>query len=120
MVNFTYEKVALPLLDMLNWLCLSPNGPVAVRACTHSSPFTCRLPACCTQEAKARLSTQPVLIPQLVALLQPGCGEQLQCGVLRLLHNLSFDGVLRQQMMGAGLVPQVGLHRFIAFDSDGR
>jgi hypothetical protein len=55
-----------------------------------------------------------------VALLQPGCGEQLQCGVLRLLHNLSFDGVLRQQMMGAGLVPQVGLHRFIAFDSDGR
>lgn len=59
------------------------------------------------QESKARLSAQPTVIPQMVALLQPGCGEQLQCGVLRLLHNLSFDGVLRQQMMGAGLVQQV-------------
>lgn len=47
------------------------------------------------------------MVPQLVNLLQPGCGEQLQCGVLRLLHNLSFDGALRQQMMAAGLVQQV-------------
>lgn len=61
------------------------------------------------QEGKARLSAQPALVPQLVALLQPGCGEQLQCGVLRLLHNLSFDGVLRQQMMDAGLVQQVSI-----------
>ena len=62
---------------------------------------------CCVlllQESKARLSAHPGFIPHLVGLLQPGCGEQLQCGVLRLLHNLSFDAALRQQMMAAGLV----------------
>jgi hypothetical protein len=66
---------------------------------------------CCVQEGKARVSAAPGVVPQLVALLQPGCGEQLQCAVLRLLHNLSFDGTLRQQMMGAGLVQQVGRTR---------
>jgi hypothetical protein len=30
--------------------------------------------------------------------------------VLRLLHNMSFDAALRQQMMAAGLVQQVGFH----------
>lgn len=73
------------------------------------------------QESKARLASHPSIIPQLVSLLQPGCGEQLQCGVLRLLHNLSFDGALRQQMMAAGLVQQVRgeaapvcMHAFLA------
>jgi hypothetical protein len=59
------------------------------------------------QESKGRLASHPTVVPQLVALLQPGCGEHLQSGVLRLLHNLSFDTPLRQQMLAAGLVQQV-------------
>lgn len=59
------------------------------------------------QESKGRLAAHPSVVPQLVALLQPGCGEHLQSGVLRLLHNLSFDATLRQQMLAAGLVQQV-------------
>lgn len=62
------------------------------------------------QEGKAKLAAHPATQAHLVALLQPGCGEQLQCGVLRLLHNMSFDAALRQQMMAAGLVQQVCPH----------
>ncbi|WIA44518.1 hypothetical protein OEZ86_007257 [Tetradesmus obliquus] len=58
------------------------------------------------QENKDRLGAIPGVVPQLVALLAPGCGEALQTASLRLLHNLSFDGGLRQQMVQAGLVPQ--------------
>jgi hypothetical protein len=60
------------------------------------------------QENKDRLASIPGVVPQLVSLLVPGCGEALQTASLRLLHNLSFDGGLRQQMVQAGLVPQVG------------
>jgi hypothetical protein len=62
----------------------------------------------CSQENKDRLAAIPGVVPQLVSLLAPGCGEALQTGALRLLHNLSFDGGLRQQMVQAGLVQQVG------------
>jgi hypothetical protein len=66
------------------------------------------------QEGKAKLAAHPTIHAHLVALLQPGCGEQLQCGVLRLLHNMSFDAALRQQMMAAGLVQQVGVQSIVA------
>uniref|UniRef100_A0A383VI43 Uncharacterized protein n=1 Tax=Tetradesmus obliquus TaxID=3088 RepID=A0A383VI43_TETOB len=61
---------------------------------------------CVFAENKDRLAAIPGMVPQLVALLAPGCGEALQTASLRLLHNLSFDGGLRQQMVQAGLVPQ--------------
>ncbi|WIA24018.1 hypothetical protein OEZ85_013641 [Tetradesmus obliquus] len=61
---------------------------------------------CVFAENKDRLAAIPGVVPQLVALLAPGCGEALQTASLRLLHNLSFDGGLRQQMVQAGLVPQ--------------
>ncbi|KAF6257067.1 kinesin-associated protein-domain-containing protein [Scenedesmus sp. NREL 46B-D3] len=57
-------------------------------------------------EHKERLAGIPGVLPQLVSLLAPGCGEALQTAALRLLHNLSFDRGLRQQMVAAGLVPQ--------------
>jgi hypothetical protein len=69
------------------------------------------------QEAQARLgapqSPSPSgsgggLIPRLLALLQPGCGDALACGLLGLLHSLSFDAELRGQMVAGGLVQQVG------------
>jgi hypothetical protein len=59
------------------------------------------------QENTDRLASIPGVVPQLVSLLAPGCGEALQTASLRLLHNLSFDGGLRQQMVQAGLVQQV-------------
>jgi hypothetical protein len=61
------------------------------------------------QENKDRLASLPGLVPQLVGLTRPGCGAALPGVVLRLLHNLSFDAGLRQQMIQAGLVQQVGL-----------
>lgn len=64
---------------------------------------------CCfklIQENKDRLASLPNIIPQLLSLTQPGCGEHLQTTTLRLLHNLSFDIGLRQQMIQGGLVPQ--------------
>jgi hypothetical protein len=64
--------------------------------------------ASCWQENKDRLAAIPGVVPQLVSLLAPGCGKALQTAALRLLHNLSFDGGLRQQMVQAGLVQQVG------------
>jgi len=41
--------------------------------------------------------------------MRPGCGGALPGVVLRLLHNLSFDAGLRQQMIQAGLVRQVSI-----------
>ena len=58
------------------------------------------------QENKDRLTALANIVPQLLSLLQPGCGEHLQTTALRLLHNLSFDAGLRQQMIQGGLVPQ--------------
>jgi hypothetical protein len=63
------------------------------------------------QENKDRLGSIPGVVPQLVSLLAPGCGEALQTASLRLLHNLSFDAGLRQQMVQAGLVQQVRMSR---------
>lgn len=59
------------------------------------------------QENKDKVASLPGVVPQLLRLVQPGSGEALQLAVLRLLHNLSFDTGLRQQMVQGGLVPQV-------------
>eukprot|EP00775_Hariotina_reticulata_P002316 gene2316-2624_t len=61
---------------------------------------------CVYVENKDRLASLPGLVPQLVGLTRQGCGSTLPGVVLRLLHNLSFDAGLRQQMIQAGLVQQ--------------
>lgn len=67
-------------------LLLTPlhSVPNSIRSMPHCAP---RLPPTAEQESKGRLASHPTVVPQLVALLQPGCGKHLQSGVLWLLHN---------------------------------
>lgn len=50
-----------------------------------------------------RLLQEAEAVPQLAALV-PGDGGPLLASVLRLLHNLSFDEGMRQQMVDAGMI----------------
>ena len=50
-----------------------------------------------------RLLREAEAVPQLAALV-PGDGGPLLASVLRLLHNLSFDEGMRQQMVDAGMI----------------
>lgn len=54
------------------------------------------------------LAVQCEVVPRLIPL-SGGPNEVLAMTVLRLLHNLSFDLKLREQMVRGGLIPQVPL-----------
>lgn len=47
-------------------------------------------------------------VPQIARLMSTD-NEVLLMAVLRLLHNLSFDGALKDEMVKQGVVPKVGL-----------